>query len=255
MSVIIFVGPSLPVEEARSLLDADYRPPAKAGDVYAASLRRPQAIGIIDGFFEAVPAIWHKEVLHALQQGIPVYGASSMGALRAAELHTFGMQGVGRIFESYAAGEFEDDDEVALVHAPGVLDYRPMSEPMVNIRDGLRRALVLGIIFQSTHDLLVAIAKAQFYPDRSWQALGKLGIEAGAAGEEMERLLDFVRCEKPDLKREDARKMLCRMAEEGVGGFKPFEPGFRFERSIFFHRLAEMIEQDVSTGLEPAPKS
>jgi hypothetical protein len=39
-----------------------------------------------------------------------------MGALRAAELHTFGMVGVGRVFEGYRDGVYEDDDEVAVVH-------------------------------------------------------------------------------------------------------------------------------------------
>lgn len=38
--------------------------------------------------------------------------------LRAAELHSFGMEGVGRILESYRDGILTDDDEVALVHGP-----------------------------------------------------------------------------------------------------------------------------------------
>ena len=86
----------------------------------------PQAIGIIDGYFQWAPAVWHKEILWAIQQGVHVFGAASMGALRAAELAPFGMRGVGRIFEAYRDGvlpgsgdePFEDDDEVAVVHGP-----------------------------------------------------------------------------------------------------------------------------------------
>jgi hypothetical protein len=101
MSLMVFTGPTIDAAQARDVLAAEYRPPARVGHVLAAALTGPEAIVIIDGLFDSVPAIWHKEILFALSCGIHVYGASSMGALRAAELHTFGMVGVGRIFEMY----------------------------------------------------------------------------------------------------------------------------------------------------------
>ena len=63
------------------------------------------------------------------------FGASSMGALRAAELHTFGMRGVGEIFERYRDGVLEDDDEVAVSHASADHAYRELSVAMVNLRE------------------------------------------------------------------------------------------------------------------------
>ena len=93
--MIVFAGPSIAGVDVPEGLDI--RPPAKQGDVYLATLEDPPAIGIIDGYFEGVPAVWHKEVLWALAHDIPVLGASSMGALRAAELDHFGMIGVGPI--------------------------------------------------------------------------------------------------------------------------------------------------------------
>ena len=39
-----------------------------------------------------------------MSEGVPVFGAASMGALRAAELHEFGMRGIGRIFEAFRDG-------------------------------------------------------------------------------------------------------------------------------------------------------
>ena len=36
-------------------LEAVYLPPAAEGDVYRAALKRPQAIGIIDGYFQSIP--------------------------------------------------------------------------------------------------------------------------------------------------------------------------------------------------------
>ncbi len=53
---------------------------------------------LIDGYFHQVPSVQHKEILYALHQGLAVFGCSSMGALRAAELADFGMVGIGRVF-------------------------------------------------------------------------------------------------------------------------------------------------------------
>ena len=118
---------------------------SKQGDVYEAALGRPAIIGIIDGYFEVTPTVWHKEILWAMAQGIHVYGSASIGALRAAELHTFGMVGIGRIFEAYRDGILTDDDEVAVLHGPEELGYPVVTEAMVNIlaprsRGGWREA-------------------------------------------------------------------------------------------------------------------
>ncbi|MBV9280357.1 MAG: TfuA-like protein, partial [Chloroflexi bacterium] len=128
MTAYIFLGPTLAVEEAQCVLDAVYHPPVSQGDVYRASLHHPSAIGIVDGSFEMVPAVWHKEILWAMTRGIHVFGAASMGALRAAELAAFGMEGVGAIFEAYCRGFLEDDDEVAVRHGPAQVGYRSQSE-------------------------------------------------------------------------------------------------------------------------------
>ena len=130
MSCYVFLGPTLPPVEAASLLEAVYLPPVRQGDVLRlVRSARPKAIGIVDGYFRAVPAIWHKEVLFALSQGVHVFGAASMGALRAAELDGFGMVGVGRVYEAYRSGTFEpyiaetfeDVDDVAIVMPPRLL--------------------------------------------------------------------------------------------------------------------------------------
>lgn len=84
-------------------LQATYLPPVSQGDIAGLLRRRPRVIGIIDGYFERVPAVWHKEILLALSAGVHVVGGASMGALRAAELHSFGMVGVGEVFAWYRA--------------------------------------------------------------------------------------------------------------------------------------------------------
>ncbi len=147
------------------------RGPARQGDLYRAALEDPTAIGLIDGYFEAVPSVWHKEILWALSRGIVVYGAASIGALRAVECARFGMIGVGRVFEAYRDGRLDEDDEVALLHGPPETGYLPLTEAMVNIRATLARAVAEHIIDVAAADTLTKIAKAMFYKNRTWAAL------------------------------------------------------------------------------------
>ena len=169
--VVIFLGPTLSREEARTVLDARYLPPASQGDVYRAARGGARAIGLIDGYFQQVPAVWHKEILWALSQGVHVFGAASMGALRAAELAAFGMRGVGQIFEDYMAGRLSDDDEVALVHSDADSGYQPLCEAMVDMRATLAAARAAGVIGAGLQRRLLDKAKALFYPERRWETV------------------------------------------------------------------------------------
>src|SRR3954462_9715848 len=128
---VVFAGPSLPRRpdaEWRLLLSrCDLRPPAGRGDVLAALAGQPCTLVLLDGYYFTVPAVTHKEILSALDAGVRVIGAASLGAQRAAELAPFGMQGVGEVYARYRAGEIDGDDEVALLHAPAEHGYRPLS--------------------------------------------------------------------------------------------------------------------------------
>src|SRR6185369_4259068 len=116
-------------------------------------------------------SVWHKEILWALSRGVRVYGAASMGALRAAELSVFGMVGVGEVFRAFASGELEDDDEVAVVHqAGGQQGYRATSEALDNIRATLASAAAEGVVRPADRDAIIAVAKGLFYPERSVDA-------------------------------------------------------------------------------------
>ena len=137
MKACMFVGPTLRPEDLAAAGDIAFLPPVAQGDVYRIAQERPIAIGIVDGYFEGVLSVWHKEILWAMAEGIHLFGSASMGALRAAELHPFGMRGIGRIFEAYRDGELEDDDEVAVIHGPPETGYLALSEAMVNIRETL----------------------------------------------------------------------------------------------------------------------
>ncbi len=236
MSAVIFAGPSIRKGDLAAACDAVILPPAAMGDLYRAARRRPRAIGLIDGYFEGAPSVWHKEILWAMAEGIEVFGASSMGALRAAELAKFGMRGIGDIFALYHSGRLEDDDEVAVEHGPAELDYITLSEPMVNIRATLDRAAAQAIIPDSLARALAGIAKQQFYKERSWQSLLQLAPTVGGEGREIDRLAQWLPGNAIDLKRDDAQKLAQAIAEFLASPRKPEPRSFTLEWTVMWDK-------------------
>lgn len=234
MKPIVFCGPSLRADDIASYDGFEFRPPVRQGDLYAATRDGPKAIGVIDGYFDGQPAVLHKEILWALTQGITVFGASSMGALRAAELHSFGMRGVGRIFEAFRDGELTDDDEVALIHGPPETGYIHLSEPMVNIRATLERAVAEGIIDRPTGLRLAASSKARFYPERTWP---DVLTDIGDPRTEQE-LAAWLRTSKVDRKREDGLELLKEMDAFIRNGAAQGAPAFHFEWTENWHNAS-----------------
>lgn len=168
---VIFAGPTFHGATLLPLAGYELRPPARQGDFFHAVDDGANVIGLIDGVYEHVPAIWHKEILFGLAQGVQVFGAASMGALRAAECAAFGMVGIGRIYDDYVSGALEDDAEVAQSHAPAELGFLPLSEPLVNVRATIAHCLLLGCITGAEHDRLLETAKAIFFKDRTYKLL------------------------------------------------------------------------------------
>lgn len=170
-SVAVFLGPSLPRDQACQILDAHYYPPASKGDIYRIMASGVKTIILIDGIFHGKPSIWHRELIHAMEEGIRVFGASSMGALRAAELEPFGMIGHGQVFTWYRDGLLESDDEVALIHGTEEAGFVSMSEPLVNIRYTLIKAVEAHYLTTEQANYLIAEAKQLYYPHRSYQQI------------------------------------------------------------------------------------
>ncbi|WP_438009591.1 TfuA-related McrA-glycine thioamidation protein [Sorangium sp. So ce321] len=203
--IVIYVGPSLAVHDARQILDADYRPPIRRGDIDALMQSPPKIVGVIDGKFFQSFAISPKEMLPAIEAGVVMLGSSSMGALRAAELYPFGMIGVGRIYEMYKTGEIDADDEVAMVFDGD--DGRAYSVPMVNIRVALESAVKEGVISAESESTLIKLIKDVYFPERSYPMMLKLA--AGRMPErELADLHQYLQERAPDAKRNDAIQLL-----------------------------------------------
>jgi hypothetical protein len=246
---VLFGGPTVHDLALNVLLPAfRVHPPARCGDVLRAAAAGARVIAIVDGYFEHQLAVWHKEILWALSRGVHVFGASSMGALRAAELDAFGMVGLGLIYAWYREGEIEDDDEVAMVHQPAAAGYAPLSEAMVNIRATLSCAQEEGVLDARTHDLLLGMAKQTFYPERSFPALVRRGREAGVDLSAFTRWLSLGN--RRDQKRADTLLLIERLREAALLASEPFRAQFSFQYTELFH---ELIRRELPSLLHAAP--
>lgn len=251
--IIVFTGPTIAPADARKELDAIYLPPVSQGDLYRAAIKRPRAIGIIDGYFDAVPSVWHKEILWAMSQGIHVFGSSSMGALRAAELWRFGMVGVGRIFEEYRDGVIEDDDEVALLHAPAEYGYLGFSEPLANIRHTLASSAEAGVITEVAAGRIANLARELFYPERTYDRILERAEEDGVADDEIAALRAWLPEGAINRKREDALEMLRAMGEFIAADAPPKSVDFHFEPTALWADLMRTAgELDITSEEAPA---
>lgn len=137
--VIVFAGPSTyGLDDKYMESDQfDWRPPVRRGDVACLIKDRAASTLIIcDGVFQAEPAVSHREICDALDAGWQVWGVSSLGAIRAAEMSHLGMRGYGYVYEQFANDPDFCDDEACLLYFPE-RPYFPVTEPLVNVRYAL----------------------------------------------------------------------------------------------------------------------
>ncbi len=208
VKVIIYTGLSLPFDEAKEILDSHddveviYERPIKRGDLGHALKENPDIIGIIDGVFHQNSSVGHKEILNVIDNGITVVGSSSMGALRASELDSLGMIGIGYVYEQYATGKVASDDDVAVMLDSESLEA--LSEPLINMDYVFTNAVSENIITQDEKDELIRIAKSTFYPKRNYsQTLNESDLDDETKGE----LINFIRT-SVDIKKEDAKELV-----------------------------------------------
>jgi hypothetical protein len=243
VTIRIFAGPSLPSGSTQLPPGWIRCPPAKHGDIYRAVRDRPTIIALVDGLFETVPAVWHKEILWAMAKGIHVYGSSSMGALRAAELAHFGMRGVGRVFEMYRDGVLQDDDEVALLHGPAEAGYAPLTDAMVNMRATFTHAASIGIVEPAAAAKLVKAAKALFYKERTYSAVLANAVAADVPPEQITRLAEWLPVGRIDQKRADALALIETLISHLSSELKPINVGYNFQHTAMWEAARRRASQ------------
>jgi hypothetical protein len=238
MTIVAFAGPSLAPADRASFPDVDWRPPAQAGDVLRLSACGVSALCLIDGYFDHRPAVRHKELLLLLAKGVRIFGASSIGALRAAEMAAFGMIGVGAIFAAYARGTLAGDDEVALIHAGEDRGWRPLSIPLVDVRASLCAARRAHAIGRNEARTLLRAAAAIHYVDRQWRSICAALADA-RRGSALETWLEEKAVSQ---KRADALACLAAALEPAANG--PERP--KYVHTCFVDTLAR------ECGVDPA---
>lgn len=213
VKIIIYTGLSLSFDEAKKILDSHddveviYKRPIKRGDLGHDMKENPDIIGIIDGVFHQNSSVGHKEILNVINNGVTVVGASSMGALRASELDSLGMKGIGYVYEQYATGKVTSDDDVAVMLDSETLEA--LSEPLINMDYVFTNAVSESIITPDQKDELIKIAKSTFYPKRNYsQTLSSSNLDDKTKS----NLINFIRI-SADIKKEDAKELIKYIAE------------------------------------------
>lgn len=183
---VIFAGPSLTAQDRAAATGVQFRPPAAQGDLLRALADRPAAIGLIDGYFGDRLAVHQKEILEVIAAGVPVAGAASMGALRAAELYPWGMVGSGRIFADYVAGRLTSDADVAVAHGPEHVGFAPVSIAMVDVRATVEALARRDRYPQALLDAVLAAAEGLHFTERSWHMIAVTARASGAPDTDIE---------------------------------------------------------------------
>lgn len=238
MTAIVFAGPSIFGFAPEEFAGLEVRSPAARGDLLAAAFERPEQIVLIDGIFENAPSVWHKEILFALAAGIIVSGAASMGALRAAECAAFGMVGVGAIFEDYRSGRRSADADVAVVHAPAELGYRPLTEALVDVEATLRALRATDLISATELSRLGLTAANIHFSSRSWPTI-LVGSELPET--RLNELRQLLKTAKRSQKQADARLLLAMVREGKIARPPNTVAPARLSRTPFLENLKDEI--------------
>ncbi|RWQ38391.1 MAG: TfuA domain-containing protein [Mesorhizobium sp.] len=229
---LVFTGPTLSHADALKVVDAVCLPPAVQGSIVSAVQRfDPSAILIIDGGFQAEPAVRHKEILWAIAKGVPVVGAASMGALRAAELFPY-MQGVGLIYRWYRRFAFAPDDAVAVLHGPWEVNSAPITHALIDLRMTVRWACRRGFISAEYRTSLERAAQALNFRERTLSRMvgDALSCEGNLVVEKYQEILAAAFVQQ---KKQDARDAL-RLLDHGL--FKEPAPLPDFQLTVAFFK-------------------
>ncbi|WP_299472364.1 TfuA-like protein [uncultured Roseibium sp.] len=223
--IIVFAGPSLDPSGLPDGLEAELRHPAAQGDLVEAVRQHGKCvIALIDGLFQGVPAVRHKEILWAMDRGAVIFGASSMGALRAAELASFGMHGRGLIYRWLRRYPLLPDDAVAVLHAPPELDAAALTEALVDLRRRFAQARRDKLISGETAAELSRIAENLHYTKRTLA-----NILSAAATAETDGLADLLSVLNRSQKAQDACLLLIELRDRQQASSWPEpEPAEKF---------------------------
>lgn len=177
--IFLYIGPTSYGLSLNEIItrETTVLPPVRRGDIQTLIEHESAAtIVIVDGTYHAYPAVSHVEIKNALKKGWNVWGISSMGALRAAEMHTLGMRGYGSVYQRFVEDPDLPDDYVALVHGTES-PWFPVSEPLVHVEHLLNEAVRSSVISSEMQQQLMNEMRNMWFGYRTLQYLRKKSSE------------------------------------------------------------------------------
>jgi hypothetical protein len=204
---VVFTGLTLSHDEAQAFVKAEICPPVRSGDLD--QLSDEKTVVIIDGVLEPDGILSLCEIRRALQRGLKLKGAASLGALRAYEARYDGMEGSGWVYQEYIGGRINGTDEISLAYDP--LSHRPLTIPLVNVRFCLHSLVSQSVVEACEAENAMSELKSLPTEDRNRRAvLQRLAQVFGR-----ERVKAAFRDAAPmysDIKRRDACEILQGLA-------------------------------------------
>jgi len=208
LPVAIFAGPTTHGMPAQLRTSATHwLPPARRNDVARiVDQGEPAVLVLCDGIFDAVPAVSHAELCHALDSGWQVWGVSSLGAIRAWELRDEGMRGFGEVYATFERMPDLTDDEMCLLHCPEE-PYFPVTEALINVRMALEEHGAACNIDAGAAAHLVTRLGQRWFGERSEALIERILVdEAGIAPPDCARWLVWLRANR--VKNRDLAELL-----------------------------------------------
>lgn len=200
--IVVFSGPSLCENESQfNGLKTTWQPPVQSGSLYKCQLRKGDVVLMLDGYYGNVPAIKHQEIIEFINEGVLIYGAASLGALRAAELHTVGMIGLGYVFNQYMVGLIDGDDEVAVLHDP--IDFTSHSVPLVNVRFAIQNLMLKQLICLDEAQWLISELKRRPFWERTGTLIFDL-LRSRFTLQKADELYEWIQSPSFNVKKRDA---------------------------------------------------
>ncbi len=139
--------------------------PIRRGDLSRLEVGNSAVVLIVDGFFGSIESVDLTEIRENLENGVRLFGCSSMGALRAIEAREIGMVGLGTVFNEMKGSEIIDDAVVAQATCPET--YRALSVSFVEIEYSIRVSMNLGEISLNQYMESCDCMRRIFYPLRT----------------------------------------------------------------------------------------
>jgi YcaO-like protein with predicted kinase domain len=211
---LVFAGGSLSREDAPHDEDLVWCGPVEQGDMLAAVLDGFETILIIDGYFYTKFPCTTFEVMVALEQGINVFGSSSIGALRAVELDRYVMVGVGEVYRYLKEQPIKPYHVVAQTY-----DERDhaLTTPLIEILYFLECAEAEAIVTHAQRQALNEVAGAIHFTFLSFEAFfRRVQTDANLAGRlatDLRAYRDAEGADRFNIKQRDAHLLVTTYAK------------------------------------------